>query len=234
MMGFMKKHICFIALFLIITVPAFASKQDREISLCGHPVELNNQDIEKAIEEKVIILSEFWFDIDFRHKVKETRDLIISEYPDQDIDTVDQYLVYQSCALLMGSQDIDLEEKVTKLFFIRKIFQSVFDEQILYEKCRKREFGVEKWGKEEIFSQSSGWMGGGSNQSAWCNRVTQMFVQGKNLKEGDYSSAIIDSREQGKWTWVRERLYMYTCTIKVQWNPTYIERADPSCSSNMK
>ena len=42
--------------------------------------------------------------------------------------------------------------------------------------------------------------------------------------------ALSGKSEKAKWTWDRKRLYNYHCTIKIQWNPIYIEKADPRCS----
>jgi len=96
--------------------------------------------------------------------------------------------------------------------------------------CRKPEFGIERYVQSEVVSQSSGWVGGGSNPTNWCNQMINSFVSAREIGETAVSN-VTNKSEQGRWTGIRKRQYNYSCTATINWSPLYIEKAHSSCGS---
>ena len=94
--------------------------------------------------------------------------------------------------------------------------------------CRLEEFGFESWRNSETVEQSSGWRSGGSNQTNWCNSVKNSFISSRSIT-GNYSTEIVESSEDGRWTGIRHRQYNYFCKIKINWDPIYQEEVSPRC-----
>ncbi len=96
--------------------------------------------------------------------------------------------------------------------------------------CRRAEFGIEGYVQNQTVTQSSGWRGGGSNQTNWCNELISGFVSSRGI--GDTAiSMVIKKGEDARWTGTfgRTRQYNYTCTVKISWEPIYFEKTDPVC-----
>lgn len=96
--------------------------------------------------------------------------------------------------------------------------------------CRRAEFDIEGYVHTQTVTQSSGWRGGGSNPTNWCNELISGFVSSRGI--GDTAiSKVINTGEDARWTGTfgRTRQYNYTCTVKISWEPIYFEKTDPAC-----
>ncbi|CAM5400268.1 hypothetical protein TMEC50S_02021 [Thauera mechernichensis] len=104
--------------------------------------------------------------------------------------------------------------------------------QVRYKTCRHPDFGQEGWNRSETFTQSSGWVGGGSNPQNWCNQLVSNIISSRSIGS-QYVSEVLDSGESARWTgWHgRDREYNYTCKVKISWDPRYRERTDARCGT---
>ena len=94
--------------------------------------------------------------------------------------------------------------------------------------CRLSDFGQEGWSKTETVTQSSGWQGGGSNPTNWCNQLTASFIQSRSI-DSKYNKEVLGQSEESNKDWKGHVTYNYHCTVKVDWEPVYAERTDPKC-----
>ncbi len=94
--------------------------------------------------------------------------------------------------------------------------------------CRLSDFGEVGWSKTETITQSSGWRGGGSNPTNWCNQLTAGFIKSRSINT-KYNSVVQGKREESKKDWKGHVEYNYHCTIKVSWEPIYAEKTDSKC-----
>ena len=49
-----------------------------------------------------------------------------------------------------------------------------------YKTCRLLDFGQEGWQRTEDYTDSSSWVGGGHDQTWWCNQVANSFIQARS------------------------------------------------------
>jgi hypothetical protein len=96
--------------------------------------------------------------------------------------------------------------------------------------CRRAEFGIEGYVHTQTLTQSSGWRGGGSSQTNWCNELISGFVSSRGIGETAISE-IQNTGEDARWTGTfgRTRQYNYTCTAIISWEPIYVEKTNPAC-----
>jgi hypothetical protein len=93
--------------------------------------------------------------------------------------------------------------------------------------CRKPEFGQVGWGRSEVYSNSSGRVGGGGDQNQWCNQVASSFISSRSIGPENKVERVSSSEESNK-DWKGHVTYKYHCTIKVSWDPVYAARQDAS------
>ena len=96
--------------------------------------------------------------------------------------------------------------------------------------CRHPDFGRERWKQSDSVTQSSGWMGGGSNPTNWCNSLLSGFISNRGIT-GGYDKRFSNVSEQSKKDWKGHVEYNYHCTVTVWWDPLYRERTDPRCGT---
>ncbi|MBY5794992.1 patatin-like phospholipase family protein [Rhizobium leguminosarum] len=95
--------------------------------------------------------------------------------------------------------------------------------------CRDPSHGIEKSGKSEMISRPSGWVGGGSNPTAWCNNLIS------DLKP-DYSPdtvfTVVSTSEASRSSCKPFNCaqYQYFCTVQVNSEPVYFSKVSPACT----
>lgn len=97
-----------------------------------------------------------------------------------------------------------------------------------YETCRDKSFGIESWSNREKVTQSSGWVGGGSNPQNWCNTLINSSVRGRSIG-AEHKTTVLDSGEESKKDWKGYVEYNYRCTISIEWNPIYKQGKSSLC-----
>jgi len=99
--------------------------------------------------------------------------------------------------------------------------------------CRRLEFGQAGYVHTQTVTQSSGWRGGGSNPTNWCNELSQSFINARSIG-ATAATDIVNTTEDARWTGTfgRTRQYNYGCTVRISWEPLYNERTDPVCGMN--
>lgn len=124
----------------------------------------------------------------------------------------------------------NIEETAIKLKSSLRKYGEPIDKAQVYRTCRHAEFGQIGWVRSDTITESSGWVGGGSSQSNWCNTLTARIIKERSIGSS-HSSEVINKSEQARWTGIfgRVRQYNYSCTVKIQWEPLYAENTDPLC-----
>jgi hypothetical protein len=93
--------------------------------------------------------------------------------------------------------------------------------------CQHPDFGRVGWNETKPTTQSSGWVGGGSNPTNWCNKVLDNFLQARNITKYDHK--ILSSSEKDRKDLAGHVEYNYTCSIEISWDPIYAEKTDARC-----
>jgi len=104
----------------------------------------------------------------------------------------------------------------------------------VWRTCANQAFGLAHWDNEESLSGTSGWRGGGYNQGAYCTDFVNATIQSRGLGAQPHIVDDIKSSEEGRRTGAFGAgpvQYNYHCSIKLHWNPVYIQKADPLCGS---
>lgn len=217
-------------LFVLITIlfSGFVYAQDLAY-LCGDPPPVDNTQLKSDIEGKANLLKRFVGNVALKGSIESSRKEIFSKYPSADKLVVDHYITYQTCVLLMNDTSLNTRQKLEELRKMRTEFQTVSDNQRIVKTCRHPDFGLQEWGATEEITQSSGWVGGGSNKTNWCNQLIGQIIHRRKI-DSNHKAAIIRKSEEGRWTGLlgRDRQYNYQCTIRMQWSPIYNERQDAS------
>jgi hypothetical protein len=58
---------------------------------------------------------------------------------------------------------------------------------VSYKTCRHPDFGQVGWQRSENYTNSSGWVGGGHDQTWWCNQVANSFIQARSIGPKSWS-----------------------------------------------
>ena len=93
--------------------------------------------------------------------------------------------------------------------------------------CRHPDFGQEGWRRTENYSDSSGRLDGGHDQTWWCNQVASSFISSRAIGPENHTERLSSSEESDK-DWKGHVTYKYHCTIRISWDPLYFERQDAS------
>lgn len=128
------------------------------------------------------------------------------------------------------------DEKITKERFneLQKVYdglrRKLLESKIptVYNTCRHQDFGQEGWQNFEVYTNSSSWVGGGHDQTWWCNRVANSFINTRGIGS-QHQVERISSSEQHHSDLLGHVTYKYHCTVRVSWGPLYNERTDPRC-----
>ncbi|MGH0036981.1 MAG: hypothetical protein ACQGVK_18290 [Myxococcota bacterium] len=213
---------------VLLVIGAISAKA--ETYLCGDPPPVADESLAGELSSKAKVLSRFLGDAELSGKIKTSRSEVFSRYPNADRVVVDHYLLYQTCLILTRDKGLSTTQKLEELRKMRREFQTAFQQQKIYRVCRHPDFGQVGWAYNDTITQSSGWVGGGSNPTNWCNQLIAATVRGRSIGP-QHKATVIDKSEQGKWTGTfnRTRKYNYHCTIKLEWEPVYRERRDPRC-----
>lgn len=94
--------------------------------------------------------------------------------------------------------------------------------------CRHADFGQEGWKYSEVYTNSSGRVGGGRDQRWWCNEVGNSFIKARSIGP-QHKIEFIKSDEESDKDMLGHVTYKYHCTVKVQWEPLYFEKKDARC-----
>lgn len=215
------------AFILFVLAPTYGSA---DTFLCGDPPPLSDDKLSGELKSKAQFLSRFLGDAQLEGNIESTRTEVLSKYPNADRVIADQYLLYQTCVMLMKDDSLPTTQKLEELRKMRREFHSTFESQKIYRKCRHPDFGQEGWANEETIPQSSGWVGGGSNPDNWCNTLISQIIQGRSIGP-IHKATVLDKSQEARWTWDRRRQYNYHCTVNMKWNPIYAERIDPRCGT---
>jgi hypothetical protein len=121
-------------------------------------------------------------------------------------------------------------ETVTDAEVCGELEEELVIEPAVAKRCRKPEFGIERYTQTEVVTQTSGWVKGGSNQTNWCNQMISSFISARGIGANAVSS-VTDKGEDARWTgWHgRDREYKYDCTATVKWAPIHNEQQHESC-----
>jgi hypothetical protein len=111
------------------------------------------------------------------------------------------------------------KSELVKVLLLRK--------KIVANTCRHPDFGQEGWGRTETYSNSSGRVGGGGDQNQWCNQVASSFISSRSIGPQNKVERISSNEESDK-DFLGHVTYKYYCTIKVSWDPTYVQKQDAS------
>ena len=79
---------------------------------------------------------------------------------------------------------------------------------VSYKTCRHPDFGRAGWLQLETFSQTSGWVGGGSNPTNWCNQLITQYASSRSLGS-NYQGKILQSSEESNKDWQGHVTYNY-------------------------
>ena len=100
--------------------------------------------------------------------------------------------------------------------------------EVKYLACRHPDFGQESWRNSHDYSDSSGWVDGGHDQTWWCNSVANSFIQSRSIGP-QHATERISSSEEDRRDWKGHVTYKYHCTVRIRWEPIYVERRDARC-----
>jgi hypothetical protein len=93
--------------------------------------------------------------------------------------------------------------------------------------CRDPSLGIESFGKTLTISQESGWLGGGHSQTQWCDNLIGKLRS--NYPDGTFTVLGTSETSRSACKPFNCPQYNYTCTVKVQAEPIYVEKASPVC-----
>jgi hypothetical protein len=129
----------------------------------------------------------------------------------------------------LASELVNVRQCATQMAEVA--LRKVCSRPVTYRTCSLPEFGQAGWAREEILQGTSGWLGGGSNQSAYCSEFIASVVSSRSLGGTRYHIDQINSFEEGRRTGAFgvERQYNYFCVVKLQSQPIYNERMDERC-----
>ncbi|WP_109152737.1 serine protease [Azospirillum sp. TSO5] len=94
-----------------------------------------------------------------------------------------------------------------------------------YSPCRHPEHGIASWTKEQPWSESSGWMGGGNNPRSVCGGIASSI---KTRNKAD-DVEIKNTGESSKKDVFGHLEYQYHCSGVMRFGPIYAEKRSPSC-----
>ncbi len=96
--------------------------------------------------------------------------------------------------------------------------------------CTDIDFYQIGWNHSEPISGTSGWIGGGSNPTNWCNQLINRSIQGRSIGT-KHEVKVLNSSEEGRWTGTfgRTRQYNYHCTIQLSWDPKFEKKENVVC-----
>lgn len=100
--------------------------------------------------------------------------------------------------------------------------------QLIYKSCRLPEFGQEGWFRTEEHTGSTGWVGGGNNQTWGCDRVAATFISQRGIGQRNKVEHLSSSERSNK-DFLGHVTYDYTCKVKVSWDPVFVEKRDAKC-----
>ena len=220
-----------VRIIIVLIAAAFCGVANAESFsyLCGDPPPVDNPSLKGELDGGANFLSKFIGEAKLKGNIEVKREEIFSKYPNADKLVVDHYMLYQTCVLLMNDESLSTSQKLEELRDMRREFESVSVSQKVAGTCRHKDFGLEKWDSQEDISQSSGWVGGGSNPTNWCNQLIGQIMSRRKIGPV-HKATVIKKSEDGRWTgWHgRDRQYNYHCTVRIQWNPIYMEKQDAS------
>lgn len=93
--------------------------------------------------------------------------------------------------------------------------------------CRDPSHGVEKYGRTLAVTRDSPEMGGGHNQSEWCNNLIGA-LRGE-FPGGSFQSTGSGEHINNHCAPFNCPQYVYTCTVQVQADPVYVDKISPAC-----
>lgn len=220
----MRNILLFIALIF-----GQASSAETTVYLCGDPPPVDDTSLKGELDGQANLLSKFIGKAELRGNIETSRTEVFSKYPNADKLVVDHYLLFQTCVILMDDRSLSTPQKLEELRKTRREFKEVSSSQKIARTCRHKDFDLERWGSDETITQSSGWRGGGSNPTNWCNDLINSIIQGRSIGP-IHKADILEAHEEARWTGTfgRTREYNYHCTVKIQWNPIYKEKQDAS------
>jgi hypothetical protein len=95
--------------------------------------------------------------------------------------------------------------------------------------CTENDYHQVGWNRSEQISGSSGWVGGGSNPTNWCNQLINNSIQSRSIGP-KHETRVISSSEEGRWTGIRVRQYNYHCTFLINWDPKLEKKEGVICN----
>lgn len=141
----------------------------------------------------------------------------------------DLFFQWVSCQNIMHSTTMSTEEKQKQWGEVLAAFR----DQINYKTCARPEFGQIGWQRNETVTQSSGWVGPGSNPDNWCNELINNTIRERGIGP-EHDVKVASKNEEQKWgdpILHRNRQYNYHCQITISWDPIYRAKADPLCGT---
>jgi hypothetical protein len=96
-------------------------------------------------------------------------------------------------------------------------------------KCRDPSHGIERYLREFDVTRDSGWRGGGYDPGRWCNDVVGE-LKGQ-FPSGRFNITGKNERSESKCAPFNCPQYLYTCTVRVQTEPVYIEKESLACGT---
>lgn len=96
--------------------------------------------------------------------------------------------------------------------------------------CTDKDYYQIGWNRSEPIDGISGWRGGGSNPTNWCNQLINNSIQGRSI-DSNHEVKVINSSEEGRWTGTfgRTRQYNYYCKILLNWDPKFEKKENVIC-----
>jgi hypothetical protein len=94
-------------------------------------------------------------------------------------------------------------------------------------KCRDPSHGIERFLREFDVTRDSGWRGGGYDPARWCNDVLGE-LRGQ-FPSGNFKIIGKSERSESKCAPFNCPQYLYTCIVRVQTDPLYVEKESAAC-----
>ena len=93
--------------------------------------------------------------------------------------------------------------------------------------CRHESHGVETYRRTFAVERSSPWTGGGFDRLRWCNQVIGE-LRGQH-PDGMFEVISTSERSESKCAPFNCPQYLYTCNVRVQTDPLYLEKVSSAC-----
>lgn len=131
-----------------------------------------------------------------------------------------------------GQQPFVVWSGLQRIYFASSASQAttpaVPSNQVIYKSCRLPEFGQEDWLRTEEHTGSTGWVGGGNNQTWGCDRVAANFISQRAIGQRNKVEHLSSSERSNK-DLLGHVTYDYMCKVRVSWDPLFVERRDQKC-----